>query len=108
MAASPKGSISFLITGDEEGIAVNGTPKLLDNGAPSTGEKFDHCLLGEPSNVAELGDTIKIGRRGSLNGHLIVTGKQGHVAYPERGDQSGARHRQIDRGDPVGAARQRQ
>ncbi len=78
-----KGSISFLITGDEEGIAVNGTPKLLQWCAEH-GEKFDHCLLGEPSNVTELGDTIKIGRRGSLNGHLIVTGKQGHVAYPER------------------------
>ncbi|MDI1344242.1 MAG: succinyl-diaminopimelate desuccinylase [Pseudolabrys sp.] len=79
----PKGSISFLITGDEEGIAVNGTPKLLQWCAEH-GEKFDHCLLGEPSNVTELGDTIKIGRRGSLNGHLIVTGKQGHVAYPDR------------------------
>jgi succinyl-diaminopimelate desuccinylase len=79
----PKGSISFLITGDEEGIAVNGTPKLL-RWAAERGEKFDHCLLGEPSNVAVLGDTIKIGRRGSLNGHLIVTGKQGHVAYPDR------------------------
>ena len=78
-----KGSISFLITGDEEGIAVNGTPKLLQWCAEH-GEKFDHCLLGEPSNVTELGDTIKIGRRGSLNGHLIVTGKQGHVAYPDR------------------------
>ena len=78
-----KGSISFLITGDEEGIAVNGTPKLLQWCA-DRGEKFDHCLLGEPSNVTELGDTIKIGRRGSLNGHLIVTGKQGHVAYPDR------------------------
>ena len=84
MAARPKkGSISFLITGDEEGIAVNGTPKLLQWCA-DRGETFDHCLLGEPSNVTELGDTIKIGRRGSLNGHLIVTGKQGHVAYPER------------------------
>ena len=81
----PKGSISFLITGDEEGIAVNGTPKLLA-WAAARGEKFDHCLLGEPSNVEELGDTIKIGRRGSLNGHLIVIGKQGHVAYPESAD----------------------
>jgi succinyl-diaminopimelate desuccinylase len=79
----PKGSISFLITGDEEGIAVNGTPKLLQ-WAAEHGEKFDHCILGEPSNVEALGDTIKIGRRGSLNGHLIVDGKQGHVAYPER------------------------
>ncbi len=81
----PKGSISFLITGDEEGIAVNGTPKLL-KWAAAQGEKFDHCILGEPSNVEELGDTIKIGRRGSLNGHLIVRGRQGHVAYPERAD----------------------
>lgn len=81
----PKGSISFLITGDEEGIAVNGTPKLLA-WAAERGEKFDHCLLGEPSNQQELGDTIKIGRRGSLNGHLIVTGRQGHVAYPQRAD----------------------
>jgi succinyl-diaminopimelate desuccinylase len=79
----PKGSISFLITGDEEGIAVNGTPKLLQ-WAAERGEKFDHCILGEPSNVEALGDTIKIGRRGSLNGTLIVAGKQGHVAYPER------------------------
>jgi succinyl-diaminopimelate desuccinylase len=81
----PKGSISFLITGDEEGIAVNGTPKLL-KWAAAQGEKFDHCILGEPSNVEELGDTIKIGRRGSLNGHLIVRGRQGHVAYPERAE----------------------
>ncbi len=81
----PKGSISFLITGDEEGIAVNGTPKLL-KWAADHGEKFDHCILGEPSNVEGLGDTIKIGRRGSLNGHLIVTGRQGHVAYPERAE----------------------
>ncbi len=81
----PKGSISFLITGDEEGIAVNGTVKLLE-WAAERGEKFDHCILGEPSNAAALGDTIKIGRRGSLNGTLVVTGKQGHVAYPERAD----------------------
>jgi succinyl-diaminopimelate desuccinylase len=81
----PKGSISFLITGDEEGIAVNGTVKLLQ-WAAERGETFDHCLLGEPSNAAAIGDTIKVGRRGSLNGTLIVTGKQGHVAYPERAD----------------------
>jgi succinyl-diaminopimelate desuccinylase len=81
----PKGSISFLITGDEEGIAVNGTPKLL-TWAAERGEKFDHCILGEPSNQEELGDTIKVGRRGSLNGHLIVRGRQGHVAYPQRAD----------------------
>jgi succinyl-diaminopimelate desuccinylase len=84
-SGKPKGSISFLITGDEEGIAVNGTPKLLQ-WAAEQGEKFDHCILGEPSNRQELGDTIKIGRRGSLNGHLIVRGRQGHVAYPERAE----------------------
>ncbi len=81
----PKGSISFLITGDEEGIAINGTIKLLA-WAAARGEKFDHCLLGEPSNVQTLGDTIKIGRRGSLNGTLVVHGRQGHVAYPERAE----------------------
>lgn len=81
----PKGSISFLITGDEESVAINGTPKLLD-WAAKHGEKFDHCILGEPSNRETLGDTIKIGRRGSQNGTLIVHGKQGHVAYPERAD----------------------
>ena len=81
----PKGSISFLITGDEESIAVNGTVKLL-KWAAERGETFDHCILGEPSNAAVLGDTIKIGRRGSLNGTLVITGKQGHVAYPERAD----------------------
>jgi succinyl-diaminopimelate desuccinylase len=81
----PKGSISFLITGDEEGIAVNGTVKLI-KWAAKRGETFDHCILGEPSNAAMIGDTIKIGRRGSLNGTLVVTGKQGHVAYPERAD----------------------
>jgi len=82
-----KGSISLLITGDEEGIAVNGTVKLLQ-WAAERGERFDHCILGEPSNVAAIGDTIKVGRRGSLNGTLAVTGKQGHVAYPERADNT--------------------
>src|SRR5207253_4155786 len=77
------GSISFLITGDEEDVAVNGTIKLL-KWAAERGEKFDHCVLGEPSNVAELGDCIKVGRRGSLSGTLIVEGTQGHVAYPDR------------------------
>jgi len=80
-----RGSISFLITGDEEGVAINGSPKLL-KWAAARGEKFDHCVLGEPGNVAELGDTIKLGRRGSQNGVLVVTGKQGHVAYPHRAD----------------------
>ena len=81
----PKGSISFLVTGDEESIAVNGTVKLIA-WARERGERFDHCILGEPSNAAAVGDTIKIGRRGSLNGTLVVSGKQGHVAYPERAD----------------------
>ena len=79
------GSLSLLITGDEESVAVNGTVKLL-KWAAERGETFDHCILGEPSNVAVLGDTIKAGRRGSLNGTLIVTGRQGHVAYPDRAD----------------------
>lgn len=79
----PKGSISFLITGDEEGPAVNGTVKLLEWLA-GRGEKIDHCVLGEPSNVEMLGDTIKVGRRGSLSGTIIVEGVQGHVAYPHR------------------------
>src|SRR3981189_2011987 len=82
-AGSPKGTISFLITGDEEGVAVNGTIKLLQ-WAAARGEKFDHCVLGEPSNVEELGDCIKVGRRGSLSGTLTVDGVQGHVAYPHR------------------------
>jgi succinyl-diaminopimelate desuccinylase len=82
---TPKGSISLLITGDEEGIAVNGTIKLL-KWAAERGERFDHCILGEPSNAAAIGDTIKVGRRGSLNGTLVITGKQGHVAYPQLAD----------------------
>jgi succinyl-diaminopimelate desuccinylase len=81
----PKGSISFLVTGDEEGIAVNGTVKLL-KWAAARGEKFDHCILGEPTNPKRLGDMVKIGRRGSLNGTLIVSGTQGHVAYPALAD----------------------
>ena len=80
-----RGSISLLITGDEEGIAVNGTVKLLQ-WAAARGEKFNHCILGEPSNVEVIGDTVKAGRRGSLNGTLIVEGRQGHVAYPNRAD----------------------
>ena len=81
----PNGSISFLITGDEEGIAVNGTVKLLQ-WAAERGEKFDHAILGEPTNPQKLGDMMKIGRRGSQNGTLVVTGTQGHVAYPELAD----------------------
>jgi succinyl-diaminopimelate desuccinylase len=78
-----KGSISFLITGDEEDLSVNGTVKLLQWVA-ARGEKFDHCVLGEPSNVEVLGDCIKVGRRGSQSGMLYVDGIQGHVAYPQR------------------------
>ena len=78
-----QGSISFLITGDEEDISVNGTIKLLQ-WVTARGEKFDHCVLGEPSNVEELGDCIKVGRRGSQSGTLYVDGLQGHVAYPHR------------------------
>ena len=82
---TPQGSIGFLITGDEEGPAINGTEKLL-RWACDKGERFDHCIVGEPTSRQSLGDTIKIGRRGSLNGTLIVEGHQGHVAYPERAD----------------------
>jgi succinyl-diaminopimelate desuccinylase len=81
--ADGKGSISFLITGDEEDVSINGTIKLL-KWAAERGEKFDHCVLGEPSNVETLGDTIKVGRRGSQSGTLYVEGVQGHVAYPHR------------------------
>ncbi len=83
--APKKGSIGFLITGDEEGPAINGTVKMLQWLA-ARGEKFDHCIVGEPTNAQDLGDMIKIGRRGSLNGRLLVLGKQGHVAYPQRAD----------------------
>jgi succinyl-diaminopimelate desuccinylase len=78
-----KGSISFLITGDEEDVSVNGTIKLLQWVA-ARGERFDHCVLGEPSNQETMGDCIKIGRRGSQSGTLYVEGRQGHVAYPHR------------------------
>lgn len=79
------GSIAFLLTGDEEGPAVNGTVKLLE-WASARGEVFSHCLLGEPTNPERLGDMVKIGRRGSLTGRLTVTGKQGHVGYPHLAD----------------------
>ena len=75
------GSISFLITGDEEGPAVNGTVKILE-WMKREGHTPDHCLLGEPSNPRVIGDEIKIGRRGSMNGVLTITGKAGHAAYP--------------------------
>ena len=75
------GSISFIITGDEEGIAINGTKKLL-NWMKEKNISFDDCIVGEPTNPKKLGEMIKIGRRGSVNGTLTVTGEQGHVAYP--------------------------
>ena len=77
------GSISFLITGDEEGIAINGTKKVVDY-LKKKREKIDFCLVGEPTNPNKLGEMIKIGRRGSMTGKLSITGVQGHVAYPQR------------------------
>jgi succinyl-diaminopimelate desuccinylase len=77
----PAGSLSFLITGDEEGVAINGTKKLLA-AISAEGEVLDHCLVGEPTNPETMGTMIKNGRRGSLNCTLTVTGVQGHVAYP--------------------------
>jgi len=79
------GAISFLITGDEEGPSINGTKKMLPFLA-ERGERFDACIVGEPTNPDAMGDMIKIGRRGSLNGILTIDGIQGHVAYPERAD----------------------
>ncbi len=75
------GTISLLITGDEEGPSINGTKKVL-KWMEKKGLKPDHCIVGEPTNTKRLGETIKIGRRGTLNGRLKVTGQQGHVAYP--------------------------
>jgi succinyl-diaminopimelate desuccinylase len=80
-----KGSLSFLITGDEEGPAINGTVKVLKWMAEN-GHIPDHCLVGEPSCVDRLGDTIKIGRRGSLSFQVTVEGRQGHAAYPHKAD----------------------
>ena len=84
------GSISLLITGDEEGVAVNGTKKVLD-WLKARGEALDACLVGEPTSATELGDMIKIGRRGSMTGRITVTGVQGHVAYPQLADNAAHR-----------------
>ena len=84
------GSISLLITGDEEGVAVNGTRKVLDWLA-RRGETLDACVVGEPTSAAALGDMIKIGRRGSMTGRLTVDGVQGHVAYPHLADNAAHR-----------------
>jgi succinyl-diaminopimelate desuccinylase len=78
-----RGSISLLITGDEEGPNINGTKRVLD-WLRENGERLDHCLVGEPTSAASAGDTIKIGRRGSMRVEIIVRGMQGHTAYPHR------------------------
>lgn len=78
---NPKGSLAFLITSDEEGVATDGTVKVIDT-LQQRGEKITWCLVGEPSSVSKVGDTVKNGRRGSLNGYLTIHGTQGHVAYP--------------------------
>jgi len=80
-AGKVTGSLSFLITGDEEGVAIDGTGPVVET-LIAEGERVDHCLLGEPTSAARVGDQIKIGRRGSLNAVINVEGKQGHVAYP--------------------------
>ena len=78
-----RGSISLLITGDEEGPSIDGTARVLD-WLKEKGERLDHCIVGEPTAEFAAGDTVKIGRRGSLTGYLTVRGTQGHVGYPER------------------------
>ncbi|CAL4866525.1 Succinyl-diaminopimelate desuccinylase [Asticcacaulis sp. MM231] len=83
LSGSQKGSLSFLITGDEEGVATDGTIRVVE-WLKDQGEIIDHCIVGEPSSSAQLGDMIKVGRRGSVNATFTVTGKQGHVAYPQR------------------------
>jgi succinyl-diaminopimelate desuccinylase len=84
-SGKPKGSISFLITNDEEGVAVNGTQKMLE-WITQQGERIDACVVGEPTNPVVLGEMIKVGRRGSITCTLMVRGKQGHVAYPDLAD----------------------
>ena len=86
----PPGSISLLITGDEEGPAINGTKRMLEALAEQ-GETFDACVTGEPTNPEQLGEMIKIGRRGSLNGWLTARGKQGHTGYPHLADNAAHR-----------------
>jgi succinyl-diaminopimelate desuccinylase len=82
-----KGSICFLITGDEEGPSINGTKKVL-GWLAERGERIDHCIVGEPTNPSRIGEMMKIGRRGSMNSILTVKGKQGHVAYPHLADNA--------------------
>ncbi len=88
--ASFAGSISFLITGDEEGVAINGTRKVL-HWLKERGESIDACVVGEPTSATQLGDMIKIGRRGSMTGRITVDGVQGHVAYPHLADNAAHR-----------------
>jgi succinyl-diaminopimelate desuccinylase len=78
-----KGSLSFLITGDEEGVATHGTKKVVE-ALKAEGEVIDHCVVGEPTSSESFGDMVKVGRRGSINAEIEVTGVQGHVAYPHR------------------------
>ena len=79
------GTIGLLITSDEEGPAVDGTVKVMQHLAQQ-GSQIDYCIVGEPSSVSKLGDTVKVGRRGSLNGYMTIHGTQGHVAYPHLAD----------------------
>jgi succinyl-diaminopimelate desuccinylase len=79
-----RGSIALLITSDEEGAATDGTVKVVDR-LQARGERIDYCIVGEPTSVERLGDTIKNGRRGSLSGRLVVKGVQAHIAYPQTG-----------------------
>jgi succinyl-diaminopimelate desuccinylase len=82
-AGQVKGSLSFLITGDEEGVATHGTKKVVE-ALQAEGEVIDHCVVGEPTSAETFGDMVKVGRRGSINVDIKVEGIQGHVAYPHR------------------------
>lgn len=82
-AGKVRGSLSFLITGDEEGVATDGTVKVVEALA-AEGERIDHCVVGEPTSSEAFGDMVKVGRRGSINAEIVVEGIQGHVAYPHR------------------------
>ena len=82
-AGTVSGSISFLITGDEEGVATHGTRRVVEALA-AEGEIIDHCVVGEPTSAEVFGDMVKVGRRGSINAEIVVEGVQGHVAYPHR------------------------
>lgn len=81
------GSIAFLITSDEEGVNTHGTKKVIET-LVNRHEKIDYCVIGEPSSNLQLGDQIRVGRRGSLHGKLTIKGKQGHVAYPEKAENA--------------------